>query len=77
MFALNTYNRALKSKPLLVTAISTAVCYGAGDTIAQSIEIKQNKREEYDLSRLGVFITFGLLAGGPLRCLIENVYIFN
>jgi hypothetical protein len=66
MFALNAYNRTLKSKPLLVTAISTAVCYGAGDTIAQSIEIKQNKREEYDLSRLGVFVTFGLLAGGPV-----------
>ena len=35
---LGLYNRALQSKPLLVTSLSTGVCYGIGDYIAQSIE---------------------------------------
>ncbi len=42
---LSLYNNALLSKPLLVTSLSTGVCYGTGDYIAQNIEINQGKRE--------------------------------
>lgn len=63
---LNAYNTALQAKPFLVTNLSTGVCYGLGDYIAQSIEKSQGKRDEYDYTRLGVFITFGTLAGGPI-----------
>lgn len=63
---LNLYNKALQTKPLLVTSISTGVCYGIGDYIAQTIEKKQLKRVDYDIKRLLVFITFGTLAGGPV-----------
>ncbi len=60
------YNNALQAKPLLVTSLSTGVCYGVGDCIAQSIEKKQGKRESYDFRRLGVFTLFGTIAGGPI-----------
>lgn len=63
---LSIYNKALQSKPLLVTSVSTGICYGAGDYIAQSIEKNQGKRANYDLKRLGVFTVFGTIAGGPI-----------
>jgi hypothetical protein len=63
---LSLYNRALQSKPLLVTSLSTGVCYGIGDYIAQTIEKKQGKREFFDMKRLGVFTFFGTIAGGPI-----------
>jgi len=63
---LSIYNKSLQSKPLLVTSLSTGVCYGTGDYIAQSIEKKQGKREQYDLKRLAVFTIFGTIAGGPI-----------
>ncbi len=63
---LSAYNRALKSRPLLVTSLSTGVCYGLGDFIAQTIEKKQSKREKYDIKRLSVFTIFGTFAGGPI-----------
>jgi hypothetical protein len=63
---LGLYNNALQSKPLLVTSLSTGVCYGIGDYIAQTIEKNQDKREQYDLKRLTVFTIFGTVAGGPV-----------
>jgi hypothetical protein len=63
---LSLYNKGLQSKPLLITSISTGVCYGIGDYVAQTIEKNQNKREEYDMKRLMVFLTFGLTCGGPV-----------
>lgn len=63
---LSKYNAILQSKPLLVTSISTGVCYGIGDYIAQTIEKNQCKREQIDLKRLGVFTVFGTVAGGPI-----------
>lgn len=63
---LGLYNGALQSKPLLVTSLSTGVCYGAGDCIAQTIEKNQGKRDKYDLKRLAVFTIFGTIAGGPI-----------
>jgi hypothetical protein len=42
---LGLYNGALQSKPLLVTSLSTGVCYGAGDYIAQTLEkIKEKEK---------------------------------
>lgn len=63
---LSLYNNSLKSKPLLITSLSTGVCYGAGDYIAQSIEKNQGKREEFDVKRLIVFSVFGIVGGGPV-----------
>jgi hypothetical protein len=63
---LGLYNSALQSKPLLVTSLSTGVCYGAGDYMAQTIEKNQGKRDKYDLKRLAVFTIFGTVAGGPV-----------
>lgn len=77
---LELYNRALQSKPLLVTSLSTGVCYGIGDYIAQSIEKNQGNREQYDLKRLTVFTVFGTVAGGPVYYAwfnkIHNMEIF-
>lgn len=77
---LGLYNGALQSKPLLVTSLSTGVCYGAGDYIAQTIEKNQGKRENYDLKRLTVFTIFGTVAGGPVYYAwfskIHNMEIF-
>lgn len=61
----SAYNNALMHSPLSVTSLSSSVCYGAGDYIAQSIEIKQGKKEKIDWHRTAVFATFGLLMGGP------------
>ena len=66
MGILSAYNNALKAKPLLVTSLSTGVCYGLGDWIAQTIEKYQHKRDSYDIKRLGVFALFGTCAGGPV-----------
>lgn len=63
---LSIYNKILKSRPLLITSISSGICYCAGDYIAQTIEKKQNKRNDYDYKRLAVFTTFGTFAGGPI-----------
>lgn len=77
---LGLYNKALQAKPLLVTSLSTGVCYAAGDCIAQTIEKNQGKRNEYDLKRLGVFTIFGTIAGGPIYYAwfskIHNMEIF-
>ena len=77
---LGLYNRALQSKPLLVTSLSTGVCYGIGDYIAQTIEKNQGKREKLDLKRFAVFTIFGTVAGGPVYYTwfskIHNMEIF-
>ncbi len=63
---LRIYNKVLEKKPLTVTSITSGVCYGAGDILAQKIEIKQGKRESYDKHRIAVFTLFGTLMGGPI-----------
>ncbi len=66
MGLLNLYNRALAKRPILITSLSTGFCYFSGDILAQHIEIKTEKRTEYDFSRLAVFGVFGTVAAGPL-----------
>lgn len=63
---LSAYNKALQTKPLLITSLSTGACYCAGDYIAQTIEKKQGKRDTYDMQRLMVFTIFGVTCGGPI-----------
>jgi hypothetical protein len=67
MFRLfSAYNRLLHKYPLPVTSLTTGACYGAGDYLAQKIEIKQGKRTEIDTHRLSVFTLFGVVLGGPI-----------
>jgi hypothetical protein len=63
---LTSYNNALAKRPILVTSLSTGFCYTSGDILAQYIEKKQDKREEYDLTRTTVFGIFGTLFAGPI-----------
>jgi protein Mpv17 len=63
---LSRYNNALQAKPLLVTAITTGFCYGAGDVVAQSIERNNDKKKNYDLQRFAVMVVFGTFLGGPI-----------
>lgn len=63
---LTLYNKALQRNPLLVTSLTTSICYGIGDSIAQKIEMNQGKRDNFDKKRLGVFTLFGLAFGGPI-----------
>lgn len=63
---LSSYNQILKSKPLLVTSLTTGVCYSLGDFIAQTIEIKENKKNSYCYYRLCVMSIYGTIFGGPL-----------
>lgn len=62
----SAYNRILEKHPLSVTSLTTGVCYGAGDYLAQKIEMKQGKRTEIDKHRLSVFALFGTFMGGPI-----------
>ena len=65
-FVFRAYTRILEKKPLLVTCISSAVCYTLGDQLAQNIEIKTNKRVNNDYHRTINMTIFGLSVGGPL-----------
>jgi hypothetical protein len=64
--AVRAYSTILDRKPLLGTSVTSAICYGAGDYIAQNIAIKQGKQKELDYHRITVFTLFGLCAGGPI-----------
>ena len=57
---------ALNAKPLLVTSVSSCLCYCAGDQLAQYIELKTNKRNNMDYQRTINMTIFGLTIGGPL-----------
>ncbi len=63
---LSRYNKALESNPILVTSLTTGFCYGAGDVVAQSLEMKTNGKTEIDKKRLIVFTLFGTCLGGPI-----------
>lgn len=65
-FIFRMYAQKLASNPLLVTSISSCVCYGAGDQLAQYIELKTHKREKIDPHRTANMALFGLAIGGPL-----------
>lgn len=70
MNILRTYTKLLNNKPLLVTSISTGICYCAGDMLAQHINIlkKNNEgvQEKYNNRRTINMTIFGLSIGGPL-----------
>ncbi len=66
MLAFRAYNRFLEKNPKTGTSITTGICYGAGDLLAQKLEKNQGKRESYDFHRTLVFTTFGTLFGGPI-----------
>ncbi len=63
---LSAYNNSLAAKPVLITSLTTGFCYGSGDILAQYVEKKQGKRENYDLHRTTVFTIFGTIAAGPI-----------
>jgi hypothetical protein len=60
------YNSILHKYPLPITSLTTGACYGAGDYLAQKVEMKQGKRTEIDKHRLAMFTLFGTFLGGPI-----------
>lgn len=60
------YSFILKEKPLLVTSVTSSVCYCIGDQLAQNIEIKLKKRDDISYRRTTIMTLFGLGIGGPL-----------
>lgn len=67
-YLFRAYTHALNAKPYLVTSLSASFCYGAGDLLAQRIEINQNKRTNYDIHRTSMMSIFALGIAGPLYC---------
>ena len=65
-FIFRMYSHALETNRILVTSISSAVCYGIGDKLAQYIEVKTDKRKEVDLHRTVNMSIFGFAVAGPL-----------
>uniref|UniRef100_A0A6C0EB84 Mpv17/PMP22 family protein n=1 Tax=viral metagenome TaxID=1070528 RepID=A0A6C0EB84_9ZZZZ len=63
---LRAFNNAMIAKPMLTTSIATGFCYGTGDGLAQTIDIKKGNREHYDTHRLLVFTLFGISMAGPI-----------
>ncbi len=63
MNILRAYTKALNSKPLLVTSISSGICYCTGDVLAQYVDKKIKK---YDYVRTINMTIFGISVGGPL-----------
>jgi hypothetical protein len=59
------YNRYIESNPFTGNCITSGICYGAGDALAQTIEKKSGKREKYDFARMATYGAFGLFFGGP------------
>jgi len=51
---------------MLSTSLATGACYGLGDILAQTVEIKQDRRKEYDWHRTGVFTVFATVMAGPI-----------
>ena len=67
-YLFRAYTRALNGRPYLITSLTSGVCYGVGDILAQTIEIKQEKKKTIDFKRVGIMSGFGLTIGGPLYC---------
>jgi hypothetical protein len=65
-FILSSYNRLLKANPLTVTSLTTGFCYGLGDFIAQTLEIRQGHKDSYNTYRLSVMGIYGTFLGGPV-----------
>jgi protein Mpv17 len=63
---LRIYNAALQRRPVLMTSLSTGVCYGLGDVVAQRVEMSQERRKEYDWRRVAIMASFGTIIAGPL-----------
>src|SRR3989338_801437 len=63
---MNAYNTILKKYPLTVTSLTTGVCYGLGDVLAQKVEKNLGRRDKYDLHRMAMFTVFGTVFGGPV-----------
>ena len=67
MFSLfRAYSKFLETNPKTGTSVTTGLCYGAGDLLAQKIEKNQGKREKYDFHRTLVFTLFGTAFGGSI-----------
>jgi hypothetical protein len=64
-YLFRTYNRFIESNPFIGNCVTSGVCYGAGDALAQTIEKKMGKREKYDFARMATYGAFGLCFGGP------------
>jgi len=64
-FVISSYNHFMTTKPMIGNMLTSGVCYGAGDVLAQKIEKHQGKRKYYDFSRIGIYASFGFLFGGP------------
>lgn len=60
------YNAYMTAYPKIVTSITTGICYGAGDVVAQKIEKNQGKLNEYNWHRTLTFTLFGTLLAGPI-----------
>ena len=72
------YTRLLNEKPLITTSMSSAVCYFAGDILAQRIEISQQKRTKFDFHRTSVMTVFALTTAGPLYCMwFQKIHHIN
>ena len=67
-YIFRAYSKLLNDKPFLTTSISSAICYGAGDLLAQQIEIKQNKKIVLEYRRTLIMTAFGMSIAGPLYC---------
>lgn len=74
---LHKYNQLLESRPWTTKCITSGVMYAAGDACAQLAEhhnenaerVKQGEAKQgfkgFDLTRMGIFLVFGTLIGGP------------
>jgi hypothetical protein len=62
---ISSYNNLMTGKPLIGNMITSGICYGCGDALAQKIEKANGKRDKYDFSRMTVYTMFGFLCGGP------------
>jgi hypothetical protein len=85
---LSRYNQFMQTKPLMGVALSTGVCYGLGDYLAQRIEIMQDRKDSTSVRRLLIFTAFGGVIAGPIYygwfnrlkrvpALIENLVKYN
>lgn len=65
-FVFRAYSTYMSSHPKIGTSLTTGACYGAGDVLAQKIEINQGTRTSYDWHRTLTFTVFGTVFGGPI-----------
>jgi hypothetical protein len=65
-YIFRVYSTYMETHPKLGISLTTGVCYGAGDLLAQKIEKNQGKRGSYDFHRTLTFTVFGTVFGGPI-----------